>query len=533
MRLLNARTLRFESYPTSKTPTYVVLTHTWSTNREDEVLFQDIVTQSMAEKPSFLKVAECCRQAVKDQISHVWIDSCCIDSSSSAEVSEAINSMYRWYKEAASCYGYLSDVSLLPDQAGFSSEFAHARWFSRGWTLQELLAPKGIKFYSKDWQYIGSKQSLLGEISKITRISCETLLSGYMLSVSVATRMSWASNRETTIEEDQAYCLLGIFGVNMPLLYGEGLVKAFARLQEQIMKDSDDHSLFAWEVPTGIARNSRLWKESFGILANAPHYFQNSGSIIPLRTGDQTLPFSMTNKGLHIRLPLLIDDEPDKFTALLKCQFDSGLGDCVGITLVRHPETGMFWRAPGQIRNVSYQEAYNAKSENIYISKTICMPERPSWCICWVRAQSMKDYGFKISELYPPHWEWNPISNVIKSPTELGLFRSHAGFLFCDAETGRQLIVIATMDNQRWQGSVRIFPKQSSKTLREAVLQHLDKTTDVPDENQRQITFTLPDKCSLKDDSCLIEAEIGVKNVSHSKIWILDVKAIVSGKSHL
>ncbi|KAI4156792.1 MAG: hypothetical protein L6R39_001014 [Caloplaca ligustica] len=208
------------------------------------------------------KVQQCCALARKERHSYVWIDTCCIDKKSSAELSEAINSMYAWYGDSETCYVYLSDFSV-----GTSlDQITNSRWFRRGWTLQELLAPHDMIFYDQGWNYIGNKYRLRAQLSVATGIKEDYLLGELKVSgASVATRMSWASNRRTTRPEDEAYCLMGIFGVNMPLLYGEGN-KAFLRLQHEIARNMDDESLFAWHTDD---------LES-GIFAPDPHAFAGS-----------------------------------------------------------------------------------------------------------------------------------------------------------------------------------------------------------------------------------------------------------------
>jgi hypothetical protein len=183
-------------------------------------------------KAGYSKIRGCCKAAAADGFEYVWIDTCCIDKTSSSELSEAINSMYKWYQEAEVCYVYLADV--FPDIS--TSSFAKSRWFTRGWTLQELIAPSSVIFFDAHWRDIGTKASLVKPIAEITGIHIDALSNGRVSRFSVAQRMSWASRRETTREEDIAYCLLGIFSINMPLLYGEGQ-KAFLRLQEEIMKN--------------------------------------------------------------------------------------------------------------------------------------------------------------------------------------------------------------------------------------------------------------------------------------------------------
>jgi hypothetical protein len=177
------------------------------------------------------------------------VDTCCIDKTSSAELSEAINSMFRWHEIATICYAYLTDVYSYAD----SPEFAKSRWFRRGWTLQELLAPSVLRFFNASWTYIGDRSQLSSVIVAITKIDIHYLDVGLgtneyriesIRSAPVARRMSWASERVTMRVEDMAYCLLGIFGVNMPMLYGEG-GRAFVRLQEEILKESIDMTIFA------------------------------------------------------------------------------------------------------------------------------------------------------------------------------------------------------------------------------------------------------------------------------------------------
>ncbi|KAI1786351.1 HET-domain-containing protein [Ganoderma leucocontextum] len=192
------------------------------------------------------KIRDACAVARANGYHYIWIDSCCIDKSSSSELSEAINSMYAWYARADVCYAYLADVPPGDDHEAQGSLFRESRWFTRGWTLQELIAPVKVDFLSKDWAPIGSKHALVDLVESVTDINYKALLKLAPLGAfSVAQRLSWAATRETTRREDRAYSLLGIFGINMPTLYGEG-DRAFGRLQEQIMQRTPDQSLFAW-----------------------------------------------------------------------------------------------------------------------------------------------------------------------------------------------------------------------------------------------------------------------------------------------
>ncbi|GLA07209.1 hypothetical protein AnigIFM60653_008163 [Aspergillus niger] len=254
MRLINAKTLELEEFMGRKIPKYAILSHTWG---EDEVSFQDMQTSTVTEKKGYAKIKYSCERALKDRLSYVWVDTCCIDKTSSAELSEAINSMMAWYTESEICYAHLADVPPTTDQELDKAIFSRSRWFTRGWTLQELIAPSRLVFLAQDWSFLHARETVVELISDITGIShlfldsrSEKLeLGSNLKSTSIAERMSWASNRETSRIEDMAYSLLGILQVNMPLLYGEGSA-AFRRLQEEIIKHSDDQSLFAWSFRT-------------------------------------------------------------------------------------------------------------------------------------------------------------------------------------------------------------------------------------------------------------------------------------------
>jgi hypothetical protein len=235
MRLLHADTIGLQEFPENEIPPYAILSHTWE---KDEVSFQDMQEGDPTGKEGYIKIKYACEQALSQKLEYVWVDTCCIDKRSSSELSEVINSMFRWYRNARTCYAYLVDVPPDPSFESGKSPFRESRWFTRGWTLQELIAPRYVIFWSRDWTYLGSKGELGAILTEITGIDDITLRGGSLGQESVAKRMSWASKRVTTRKEDIAYCLLGIFGVNMPMLYGEG-DKAFIRLQEEIIKETD------------------------------------------------------------------------------------------------------------------------------------------------------------------------------------------------------------------------------------------------------------------------------------------------------
>ncbi|VUC26757.1 unnamed protein product [Clonostachys rosea] len=247
MRLLNTSSLEVQEFG-HIIPHYAILSHTWE---KDEVLFHDMINGTAHKKAGYSKVLGCCRLAKERGLKWIWIDTLCIDKTSSSELSEAINSMYKWYEGSTICFVYLWDVYNRLDDTSLSqwpvrtSDIRRSRWFTRGWTLQELIAPRYIEFYTFDWVEVGTKRSLERQISERTGIPAQVLRGESPLSHNVAERMSWASKRVTTRDEDMAYCLMGLFGVNMPLLYGEGR-KAFLRLQEQILKQEDDYTIFMW-----------------------------------------------------------------------------------------------------------------------------------------------------------------------------------------------------------------------------------------------------------------------------------------------
>jgi hypothetical protein len=219
-------------------PPYAILSHTWGPN-DEEVIYQDVLSGTGRGKSGYHKLTFCAKQAAKDGLQYIWIDTCCINKDSSAELSEAINSMFRWYYEAVKCYVFLSDVSTA-GSAGTSVTFPETRWFTRGWTLQELLAPARVEFFSREGDLLGDKHSRVQEISEITNIATEALEGEVMSSFCVKERMLWASRRETTRKEDKAYSLLGIFDVFMSPIYGEGEEHALKRLLREIFRNSED-----------------------------------------------------------------------------------------------------------------------------------------------------------------------------------------------------------------------------------------------------------------------------------------------------
>lgn len=301
MRLLNTATLEIEDFVGSDVPEYAILSHTWG---DQEVSLQEwtaypnaycqqhqrLLHHHLHHHPKSrgrAKIESFCRVARKDGYNHVWVDTCCIDKTSSADLTESINSMFQWYRDASVCYAYLSDLGASSDShTSFYKAAKDCRWFTRGWTLQELIAPRVLRFYDGAWRPRGTRDAHSKDLEAITGIDYSVLLGPrhpeYVAPAeySVADRMSWASSRTTKRTEDIAYCLLGLFDVNMPLIYGEGM-GAFRRLQEAIMRNSNDLSILAWGMSHySVEKRRETWLQRV-----ESGYFTGSGST---ETGNST-----------------------------------------------------------------------------------------------------------------------------------------------------------------------------------------------------------------------------------------------------
>lgn len=297
MRLIQVDTGSFSWFEDPKDVKYAILSHVWDKfppeqSYQEMVKIQEEVKDQRSGNPDLPscavlarlrpKIRECCKRAREDSIEFVWVDSCCIDKTSSGELTEAINSMFEWYSRAAVCYAFLADVSPEEDPLGVpssSSTFRQSKWFKRCWTLQELIAPKALRFFSADWTLINGKHELAVVIEEVTGIDADILLHKRPLqSVSVAKRMFWASGRVATRKEDEAYSLMGIFDVNIPTIYGEGS-RAFLRLQEEILRSIPDDSLFVWDSNFPDTGDKAAEIDACLLLAPSPSSFSRSGSV--------------------------------------------------------------------------------------------------------------------------------------------------------------------------------------------------------------------------------------------------------------
>ena len=233
MRLLffNSDTLCHQVF-TGTIPPYAILSHRWG---DEEFTFDDLVGQTGRNKEGYRKIEFCAKQAAQDQLRYFWVDTCSINQLDILERQKAINSMFLWYKKAAKCYVFLSDVSVsTPEEAllqrRWEASFRKSQWFTRGWTLQELIAPRFAEFFSFEGHRLGDKESLEQMLHDITSIPVEALQNHTLDKFSVSERMQWASGRKTTEPEDSVYCLLGLLDIFMLLSYGEGKDKALERL---------------------------------------------------------------------------------------------------------------------------------------------------------------------------------------------------------------------------------------------------------------------------------------------------------------
>jgi hypothetical protein len=242
-------------------PPYAILSHTWGDDGE-EVTFKDMRHGTGKSKAGYEKIRFCGEQATRDCLQYFWVDTCCIDKRNSTQLSEAINSMFSWYRKAAKCYVYLSDVSAngydINNQLlrfPWETDFLKSKWFTRGWTLQELIAPSSVEFFSIEGKRLGDKKSLERKINERTGIDIEALRGCPLSYFSIEERMSWQAHRKTKRPEDEAYSLLGIFDIHMPLIYGEGRKKAFIRFFEEIDKPLKAESLNSTPTPyeTGLS----------------------------------------------------------------------------------------------------------------------------------------------------------------------------------------------------------------------------------------------------------------------------------------
>jgi hypothetical protein len=469
MRLLNIETLRMEEFFDETVASYAILSHRWGQeevslqewNRVQEIEGKirtitthhafnaarhenDYYHESLREqyheleeekaavkrKTGYSKIVSCVEMARNQKIrrgeevhscSFVWIDTCCIDKTNNAELSEAINSMFRWYHNALVCLVYLTDVPTNLGQDEMNSKVRKSNWFERGWTLQELLAPQYVKFFNQGWEFLFDKTEKSALIEEITSIDVDVLRGWATLDGScTAKKMSWAASRTTTRKEDLAYCLLGIFDVNMPLLYGEG-DKAFVRLQEEIIRQSGDLSVFAWGY------NAPMANRTSGIFAPSPALFIGCSNLFRSWGEGSRAIITMNNITLSVKLSYLrpktdrlsfiyaylhCSDEPEN-PIVLPLVMNSGGGHLQFGVDVESTTSVWFERRAGT-RPIVISEGLEMNREKwMYESRTISVlkgeHELPSLFsdVIFLDGVNLPSSKAVVEESYPPHFWGN------------------------------------------------------------------------------------------------------------------------------
>ncbi|KAJ3571926.1 hypothetical protein NPX13_g5213 [Xylaria arbuscula] len=419
MWLINAKTRLLEEFVGFETPEYAILSHTWE--QRQEVTFQEFIQEPRSNaKTGYSKIDQTCQQAIRDGLNYVWVDTCCIDKSSSAELSEAINSMFLWYSRAMVCYVFLVDLpcAVGPDDP----DVQNCRWFTRAWTLQELIAPAKMKFYAQDWQPCFTKDDASEQLSRITGINLNILRHQEPLSaVCVAQKMSWARSRRATREEDIAYSLMGIFDINMPLLYGEGQ-KAFMRLQSEIIQSSPDLSILAW-FDDALQFEEYSKESTFStVLASSPDSFKGCDAFTELQNHSSPV-FSVSNRGLHVRAKFGLDDYGQEILPV--CQLNY-------FTLaikVRNIGAGYYVRQdPSRLSSVGpWQMTSRIMSDPFLLTKPV---GAGSWdrVFGWEPLLSLRQHGLEIvlepdMEIYRrwPWKKWDEVDRLFFGPADRDL----------------------------------------------------------------------------------------------------------------
>ena len=454
MRLIDVETFRLRTFVGKNIPPYAILSHTWGPDNE-EVSFQDITTGKFESRgDGTRKLKGCCLQAKRDGFAYAWIDTCCINKDSSTELSEAINSMFRWYAEAGMCYAYLTDVSPGNDHRDGLSSFFASRWFRRGWTLQELLAPEEVRFFDSDWGLIGTKEDYSHEIELITGIPRHFLL-GWddFRQASVAQRMSWAACRETTRIEDMAYCLLGIFDITMPMIYGEG-DRAFRRLQHEIIRACLDHSILAWGLGLDEFGPSDGSTDvaSAGAMAKTPAEFAKCGNLVTRKTSNSLSAIELVAGGcLSVHL-FLYTSETGNLYGLLNCGPENNSHQVAGVPLCKvaaTTESNEYFRLPTTCSLIldSPPSTYSLEPIRLQLEPQSRAPKATSRR-CWLSIYGYKKIGLELESVWPlVFWEKGramiakDIGNALAPSFCVVRFRAKS-----ESEEAQDLVVILGME---------------------------------------------------------------------------------------
>lgn len=563
MRLLDTTTLELRECMDHDIADYAILSHRWE---KEEVTLQDL----RGEKPrgpqmaGYSKIKGFCKQAAHEGWKYAWIDSCCIDKTSSAELSEAINSMFKWYENAQVCFVYLSDVPSRDREHHLEgSSFRRSKWFTRGWTLQELLAPKNVEFFNEAWAEIGTKSSLEDVIKSITGI---TTFDSFMTQC-VAQKMSWAARRETTRVEDKAYCLMGLFNVNMPLLYGEG-DKAFIRLQTEIMKATADETIFAWTASVDGTVHGSLTET--GLLARSASAFQNSGDIRsapwpptpspqrkPMYYQEYRPPWGLTNNFLHLprwlfpakdilEKEILFDgslqskdylSHKDEYAvATFNCLDESKRHLRMAIIIrKKYPSHGFVLRYPDTYARVwmnqilwvnplDIMETYNHSRREMWEAEIHVEQLEPIYhpsirtSPFWFKTQSLTESHFSVLQRWASpgksHWE----ADSLDDPRLIINGSGYGALMFANTKGLKNLVVLVGWGKNSWPG-VNIFISQQNLSLEQIIQQVADNHYDellrydriskpLQDEDGRSILISVRKGVEKGVKRYLVEIEI-------------------------
>jgi hypothetical protein len=578
MRLLDVQTKKLHTFYGDQIPPYAILSHMWFKDHE-EVSFQQIQSPWKCKSIlGFQKIEFLCQQAKKDGYHWAWCDTCCIDKSSSTELSESINSMFSWYRNSKTCYAYLADT----DKAR-NDNYLRSRWWTRSWTLQELLASRKMVIYDRNWQVIGQKATLTAAISGLTGIDEETLQEpDHMMFRSIAQRMSWASNRKATRSEDVAYSLLGIFGIHMTLRYGEGNY-AFVRLQRKIMKRTNDQSLFAWgfshltihdivdsafEVPKedeeveDSANDSQtifmdptlseeLESSLYGMFADHPRRFRNCGELVFHHRHAPYAHSAELNGALQLEISMAYHPAALSLPkggygyriGLLPCSLKSHPHDLVGFFLRRWTTGQRFQRvSPGSdvfTFVIHSREAAIEETGKVWIDHILWLLqdkyselEESSTRVSIVINGSLIRYmGYEFVGALPASWAWDSTRSALLLKTS-NVRQDRMVIGFQNKFTSQILCIVLGLTISRY----------GSPTLKGIKIMHLELTgrdsrTGTQEAIQRTLMMALDESVQLGTDnrSTLesIEAYIAPRRIFNQVIYTLNftepARAIESG----
>ncbi|GLA40016.1 hypothetical protein AnigIFM63309_007621 [Aspergillus niger] len=514
MRLINVNTLKLEEFY-GDVPRYAILSHTWGADHE-ELSFREITRKNLKEEDLPFKVAKCCEQAEKDGLKYAWVDTCCIDKTNLTELSEAIVSMFQWYKKAAVCYAYLADVTR-EDNYFPLTQFCSCRWFQRGWTLQELLAPDNLHFFDSVWHDIGTKANKSNIIDSKIGIPRRFLQGAPLSEASVAQRMFWASKRVTKREEDIAYCLLGIFDVTMPMIYGEGGDRAFTRLQRKIMRNSRDESILAWGIssPEHYLSNSENKSLSAGVLAASPANFEGCQDIVS-RGNQIGSPCTFQIEGGFVRVNIsLLQDENGLF-GLLNCGLPNPK-TVVAIPLSKSQSDG-YLRPQDHCAVIYDSIATKTPAQPVYIltERHIERPPTASYNNYFF-VEDPIEMGLELIEVEPPD-RWLKDRSIITTSNDHAVqklwarFRSHG-------KDSSDFLVLLEYSSQNSQAQARCHMMISSRATS---LQDLAQRSG----SIRQEAF---DKQCASDGMLSVRAS--VERDSMQEIFVVKLAAIASPPS--